>query len=267
VVKVADFLALLIVAGGFLYMGTRWGRSPRAFRAMIIVAACYFVAGAIVGISLMRPIVTKWSPLAAVVVPAPAVAPSLKPETLAPSLKPETLVQTLKNEDLPPSESAPLPVMHYDPASAVRPDPKVTPGDVFADAKADDVCAPGWAREHRNVSEADRERVYSEYPDSARTCLCTGSGYGRCCEVDHLIPLELGGSNDIKNLWPQPDMPKPGAGEKDSLENVLHGLVCNGTLTLTDAQHCIASDWVKCWETYVVPRYGAEWASANRKGW
>jgi hypothetical protein len=23
-------------------------------------------------------------------------------------------------------------------------------------------------------------------------------------ELDHLIPLELGGSNDLRNLWPQP---------------------------------------------------------------
>ena len=62
-------------------------------------------------------------------------------------------------------------------------------------------------------------------------------------------------------------MPKPGAGEKDELENTLHELVCKGTITLADAQKCIVSDWVKCWVTYVVPRYGAEWAAANRRGW
>jgi hypothetical protein len=138
---------------------------------------------------------------------------------------------------------------------------------VFADAKADDVCTPGWAREHRNVSEADRERVYYEYTDSTRTCLCAGSGTGRCCEVDHLIPLELGGSNDIKNLWPQPSTPKPGAVEKDQLENALHELVCKGSMSLADAQKCISSDWVRCWEIYVVPQYGEEWAQENRKGW
>jgi hypothetical protein len=253
-------LALALVVAGALYIRQRWGRSPQAYRAMIIVAICYFVAGSVAGMSLMRSARQQAETVASAAVPAPVAVPSI----YSPN---GVVVPTLKNKDLPLSESAPLPVMRYDPASAVRPDPKLTPGDVFADAKADDVCTPGWAGEHRNVSEADRERVYSEYTDSARTCLCAGSGYGRCCEVDHLIPLELGGSNDIKNLWPQPDMPRPGAGEKDGLENVLHGLVCNGTITLTDAQKCIATDWVKCWETYSVPRYGAEWAQQNRKGW
>jgi hypothetical protein len=43
-----------------------------------------------------------------------------------------------------------------------------------------------------------------------------------CCEVDHLIPLELGGSNEMKNLWPQPDKRQPECVEKDQLENELH---------------------------------------------
>jgi hypothetical protein len=88
--------------------------------------------------------------------------------------------------------------------------------------------------------------------------------YGRtespgCCEVDHLIPLELGGSNDIKNLWPQPDELRPGDAEKDQLENELHHLVCSGKMSLGEAQKCIASNWPKCWVTYVVPNYGPEW--------
>lgn len=45
--------------------------------------------------------------------------------------------------------------------------------------------------------------------------------------ANHLIPLELGGSNDIKNLWPQPDMPKPGAGRRISLRtHALYELGC-----------------------------------------
>jgi hypothetical protein len=85
--------------------------------------------------------------------------------------------------------------------------------------------------------------------------------------VDHLIPLELGGTNDMKNLWPEPDEPLPGSAEKDQLENELHEQVCTGKMTLSDAQHCIASNWINCWERYVVPGYGSEWAAANRHGW
>jgi hypothetical protein len=63
--------------------------------------------------------------------------------------------------------------------------------------------------------------------------------------VDHLIPLELGGTNEMKNLWPQPDEPRPGSAEKYQLENELHAQVCAGKMTLADAQDRIASNWVK----------------------
>ncbi len=60
-------------------------------------------------------------------------------------------------------------------------------------------------------------------------------------EVDHLISLELGGSNDIKNLWPEPlhDPAGNGAVDKDAIENQLHDMVCSGETTLADAQHAI----------------------------
>jgi hypothetical protein len=72
-----------------------------------------------------------------------------------------------------------------------------------------------------------------------------------------LVPHELGGSNDLKNLWPQPDDPRPGDAEKDQLENELHHLVCSGKMPLADAQKCIESNWVECWEKYMVPGYGS----------
>jgi hypothetical protein len=140
----------------------------------------------------------------------------------------------------------------------VLPDPKLTPGDTLPAVTAAEVCTPGWASEHRHVTESMRDRVYTEYgrtrgPD--------------CCEVDHLIPLELGGSNDMKNLWPEPDAPRPGWAEKDQLENELHAEVCTGKIPLADAQRCISSNWVECWEKHIVPEYGPEWASENRHGW
>jgi hypothetical protein len=98
-----------------------------------------------------------------------------------------------------------------------------------------------------------RNQVYVEY---GRT---EGPG---CCEVDHLIPLELGGSNDMKNLWPQPDDPRPGSPEKDQLENELHSQVCSGKMPLADAQKCITSNWAECWYKYVAPGY-AGFAAAS----
>ena len=49
-------------------------------------------------------------------------------------------------------------------------------------------------------------------------------------EVDHLVSLELGGSNAIGNLWPEPYAGRWGARTKDVLENRLHELVCSGQL-------------------------------------
>ena len=59
-------------------------------------------------------------------------------------------------------------------------------------------------------------------------------------EYDHLIPLELGGANSIRNLWLEPGLiPNP----KDTVERRLHDLVCAGRLRLSDAQSRIAHDW------------------------
>ncbi len=46
----------------------------------------------------------------------------------------------------------------------------------------------------------------------------------------------------------QPDEPRPGWTEKDQPENELHAEVCASKMPLADAQHCIASNWVECWE-------------------
>ena len=64
-------------------------------------------------------------------------------------------------------------------------------------------------------------------------------------EEDHLIPLTVGGNpRDPKNLWPEPWNGPYGAHVKDKLENALHKLVCNGTLTLKAAQRAIATNWI-----------------------
>jgi hypothetical protein len=69
--------------------------------------------------------------------------------------------------------------------------------------------------------------------------------------VDHLISLELGGSNSIKNLWPQSYRTQPwNAHVKDTLENELHDEVCSGRLDLKTAQREIAGDWIAAYRKY-----------------
>ena len=62
----------------------------------------------------------------------------------------------------------------------------------------------------------------------------------------------MGGSNDIKNLWPEPAEPRPGFHEKDTLENTLHKLVSDGTVPLGEAQQAIAEDWYGAYVHYVL---------------
>src|SRR5437016_4455879 len=76
----------------------------------------------------------------------------------------------------------------------ILPDPKLTPGDVL-DVTKEDICTPGYTKRVRNVPAAVKRKVFEEYG-------IQNPGKGEF-EVDHLISLELGGSNSIKNLWPQ----------------------------------------------------------------
>ena len=119
------------------------------------------------------------------------------------------------------------------------PNPKLTPGDA-TNATARQLCDPKFhTGSVRNVTEGLKRKVYLEYSMVPHKGTCALAG----CEVDHLISLELGGSNDIRNLWPEPYAPAPNAHQKDLVENWLHRQVCSGAISLSDAQHQIATDW------------------------
>jgi hypothetical protein len=81
----------------------------------------------------------------------------------------------------------------------------------------------------------------------------TGPSY-RAGGLPYLISLQLGGSNSIRNLWPQSFVTQPlNATVKDRVENKLHELVCAGKLPLQQAQQEIASNWVEAYQKYVGP--------------
>ena len=118
----------------------------------------------------------------------------------------------------------------------LRQDPSLTPGDTLPVTKAD-ICVPGYSKKVRNVPSGVKKQAYARYGIAQRA---TGE-----FEVDHLISLELGGSNSIRNLWPESFMTHPwNAHVKDAVENALHQQVCAGTMSLHDAQRAIASDWI-----------------------
>lgn len=70
-------------------------------------------------------------------------------------------------------------------------------------------------------------------------------------EVDHLVSRELGGADDVKNLWPESYVTQPwNAHRKDRLENYLHKLVCSNQITLEEARREIAYDWRIAYKKY-----------------
>ncbi|HZQ59285.1 MAG TPA: HNH endonuclease signature motif containing protein [Acidimicrobiales bacterium] len=114
------------------------------------------------------------------------------------------------------------------------PDPVLTPGAVFPGITVATVCTPGYASSVRDVPSSERAQVFARYHEA---------DVPNTYEVDHLISLELGGSNDITNLWPEPLAGPYGAHTKDGVENALHSAVCAGSMLLADAQHVIATAW------------------------
>jgi hypothetical protein len=119
------------------------------------------------------------------------------------------------------------------------PDPRCTPGARFSRATKAKVCRPGYSSAVRNVSSSTKDAVYAGYG-------MTRHFNGSDGEVDHLVSLELGGSNARANLFPEA---APGSHQKDRLENALHGEVCSGRLSLRRAQRLIATDWVAAYRT------------------
>jgi hypothetical protein len=72
-------------------------------------------------------------------------------------------------------------------------------------------------------------------------------------EIDHLIPLCLGGSDDPSNLWPQPRRTIEStwnAEAKDRLERRMCDMVCDGEIDIATAQQAFATDWIAAYQKY-----------------
>lgn len=106
----------------------------------------------------------------------------------------------------------------------------LTPGVTRSLSKAQ-ICSIKWGADRRHVTDKMKRIVFANYSIPWKD--------HNLYEVDHLISRELGGADDVKNLWPQI---WPEARMKDKEENQLHNEVCAGKLTLSEAQ-----DKIKKW--------------------
>jgi hypothetical protein len=121
------------------------------------------------------------------------------------------------------------------------PDSRLTPGSVVAFKQRQEVCSASPS-DARFIPAALGEKVFQEYGITRPR--------PRAYEVDYLIDPELGGSNDIQNLWPEPYSTTWNARVKDALEDRLHELVCSGDVSLTTAQREIATNWIAAYKKY-----------------
>lgn len=117
------------------------------------------------------------------------------------------------------------------------PDRRCSPGAYYSRLTRAVVCGRGFHTSAvRNVPQSQKFAVEREYG-------LTPAYYGRSLEIDHIVPLELGGSNATANLFPERANARPGYHVKDRLEDRLHQLVCAGTMGLAAARSGIARDW------------------------
>jgi hypothetical protein len=118
------------------------------------------------------------------------------------------------------------------------PDRRCSPGAYYSGLTKAVLCSTGFRTSSiRHVPQAEKDAVERAYGLAPRR-------YGRTLEIDHIVSLELGGSNAIANLFPERAAAARGYGVKDRLENAAHRLVCAGRLALRDAQRAIARNWV-----------------------
>lgn len=103
------------------------------------------------------------------------------------------------------------------------------------------ICAKDFrTKPFRHTTESTKKQVCREY--GVTDCPKEGAK-----ELDHDVPLELGGLDVPSDLWVQF---APAFHVKDfKVEDKLPGLVCSGRISLHDAQECIVHNWVACMAT------------------
>jgi hypothetical protein len=121
---------------------------------------------------------------------------------------------------------------HTHRTNAILADPVRTPGVVNPNVTQANIrstiCKTGWTSTIRppvSYTDALKIKQMKQYGETG-----SPSDY----QEDHLISLEMGGNpTDPRNLWPEP---YPRASQMDQIENQLNSEICDGQLTLAQAQ-------------------------------
>jgi hypothetical protein len=76
-------------------------------------------------------------------------------------------------------------------------------------------------------------------------------------EIDHLVPLGVGGADGDRNLWPEPRRavePIWNAEAKDRLEIRLNAMICAGEISPVEVQAAFTDNWTAAYRKYVSDR-------------
>jgi hypothetical protein len=125
----------------------------------------------------------------------------------------------------------------------IRPDDVMTPGAV-ASTDPIDVCGIvgglTYSKRHRHTSSELKREVYEGYHIERAE---------QNFEIDHRVPVCLGGADVRENLWPQPGSEHPSYHDKDALEDQICRRVCRDqSMTLEEGQAIFLGDWIAGYE-------------------
>jgi hypothetical protein len=93
-----------------------------------------------------------------------------------------------------------------------------------------------YSKRHRHTTAEEKQAAYDAYHVERA---------GRDFEVDHRVPLCLGGGDVEENLWPQEGSAHPSYHDKDRLEDRICEMVCRDhSMSLQDGQAIFLGDWI-----------------------
>jgi hypothetical protein len=128
-------------------------------------------------------------------------------------------------------------------AGKLVPNPKLTPG-ATRQVAYEEICPAQDDDKDPAVPTSMQQAVFKEY--GVRRIARTHE-----FQVDYLINPQLGGTGEIRNLWPQPyGLTLWNAHAKDDLEDRLHQMVCNREIGISEAHHELATNWIAAYKKY-----------------
>lgn len=131
------------------------------------------------------------------------------------------------------------------------PDPTCTPGAVDPAVTQDNLRQTLCRSGGYTASIRPPQAVTDAYKKVARAAY-SSPGSSSDYELDHLVPLGLGGASSASNLWPERNAGDPhdfdrrssgGTNAKDGVESRLNRAVCAGEVSLSAAQNAVATNW------------------------